>query len=277
MDWKSYEELVKDIYQELGKKTGVEIKGFGKDCKVTGKSGVTHQIDVLTSFSNGLQEYLTAIECKYWKEKVNKDIVAKLQYIVSDCNFAMGIIVSKMGFTPDAIATAKSLGIGLVLLRNMEEKDWERRIKNIEITIVPVVPKLLDCALNLQAISPNDGPDGKHMQINAQRVLILYPDGDHELLSTLIENFFKEHVNEIKGKVFENLHSFPSGSRIKYLDSGRTLGLVSINLKGTYEEVQPQTSIIRGEEEILYYMKEIFQDKEFTISKDGKIFPRELQ
>ena len=38
----SYEELVKDIYEQLGKASGVKILGYGKDCKYKGKSEVEH-------------------------------------------------------------------------------------------------------------------------------------------------------------------------------------------------------------------------------------------
>jgi len=71
MDWKTYEKLTKDIYERLGQKAGVKIVGWGNDLKVKGHSGVEHQIDVLTSHSDGIHSYLTDIECKYWKEKIN--------------------------------------------------------------------------------------------------------------------------------------------------------------------------------------------------------------
>ena len=35
------------IYETLGKESGVKIEGYGNNCKVKGKSGVNHQIDVL--------------------------------------------------------------------------------------------------------------------------------------------------------------------------------------------------------------------------------------
>ena len=47
LDWKTYESITKYIYETLGEKSGVKIKGYGNRCKVPGKSGVIHQIDVL--------------------------------------------------------------------------------------------------------------------------------------------------------------------------------------------------------------------------------------
>ena len=84
MDWKHYEEVTKKIYETLGRESGVKIIGYGNQCIVRGKSGVVHQIDVLTAHSDGIHEYKTAIECKYWKDKVNKDIVMKVSEIIQD-------------------------------------------------------------------------------------------------------------------------------------------------------------------------------------------------
>jgi hypothetical protein len=61
MDWETYEQVTRAIYQALGEENGVQILGYGKDCKILGKSRVQHQIDVLTSHSDGLHTYKTAI------------------------------------------------------------------------------------------------------------------------------------------------------------------------------------------------------------------------
>ncbi|MDN5479456.1 MAG: restriction endonuclease, partial [Chryseobacterium sp.] len=99
------------------------IEGHGNECKVKGDSGVSHQIDVLTSESDGINTYRTAIECKYWNKKINKDIVMKLWAIVYDAKLSQGIIISKSGFTPDAQKFADFYNIKLVELREIEEQD----------------------------------------------------------------------------------------------------------------------------------------------------------
>lgn len=114
MKWETYEETVKNIYEVLGARNGVKIECYGNSCKCTGKSGLKHQIDVLTVHTDGIHNYKTSIECKYWEEKINKDIVMKVLEICGDCNLHKGVIVSKMGFTPDAIKFAEYNGIGLV-------------------------------------------------------------------------------------------------------------------------------------------------------------------
>ena len=123
LGWKAYEAITKYIYETLGNEYGVKVEGFGNNCKVLGKSGVKHQIDILTSHSDGIHSYRTAIECKYWKEKINKETVMKVSEIIKDANINKGIIVSKNGFTQDGIDFAKYKNIGLVELKEVEEKD----------------------------------------------------------------------------------------------------------------------------------------------------------
>src|SRR5690606_38536269 len=106
MEWKEYEEITKHIYETLGKERGVIIECFGNNCRVDGKSHVTHQLDVLTSHSDGIHTYKTAIECKYWNSTSNKDIVMKVARIIEDAGMNKGVIVTKNGFTPDAISFA---------------------------------------------------------------------------------------------------------------------------------------------------------------------------
>lgn len=53
LDWKIYESITKYIYETLGRQSGVTIKGYGSTCKVKGKSGSSHQIDVITLHTEG--------------------------------------------------------------------------------------------------------------------------------------------------------------------------------------------------------------------------------
>jgi len=123
LDWKIYESLTKYIYETLRKEYNINIEGYGQNCKVTGSSGVSHQIDVLTSESDGNHTYKTAIECKYWKKKVTKDTVMKLLSILNDTDIERGIIVSKNGFTRDAQKFADHHNIKIVQLRESAKQD----------------------------------------------------------------------------------------------------------------------------------------------------------
>lgn len=138
LDWKKYEAITKYIYETLGKASGVKIDGFGPSCKLVGKSGVTHQIDVLTSHSDGIHPYRTAIECKYWKDKIDKDIVMKVSEIIEDTGIDKGIIVSKSGFTQDGFDYAKHKNIRLVELKETDEKDQHGKREQIDIATLEI-------------------------------------------------------------------------------------------------------------------------------------------
>jgi len=64
LDWKSYEAVQIIIYKTLGNKSGVKIESHGNSCKISGKSGVDHQIDILASLSYGIHSYRTVSERK---------------------------------------------------------------------------------------------------------------------------------------------------------------------------------------------------------------------
>ena len=142
MNWQSYEELVKDIYQQLGKLAGVKVEGWGSSCKVQGKSGGCYQIDVLTSHSDGIHTYRTAIECKHWKTKISKDSVTKLSVLLDDANIEKGVLVSKSGFTADAEKLAKSKNISLVQLREPKDSDWDGFVKQVSIELNLIVDEV---------------------------------------------------------------------------------------------------------------------------------------
>ena len=149
MNWENYEEITSYIYEKLGEDQKVNIDCYGRNCRIKGKSGVFHQFDVVASHSIGLHNYKTAIECKYWKTKVPKDTIMKLNETISDCSVDKGVIVSKSGFTPDAINFARFCGISLVELRQPTNEDWEGRIKDINITMHAIVPEIYDYHIHI--------------------------------------------------------------------------------------------------------------------------------
>ncbi|WP_316635981.1 restriction endonuclease [uncultured Flavobacterium sp.] len=123
LDWEKYELITKYIYETLGQDYNINIEGYGRNCIIIGNSTVKHQIDVLTSETDDTGTYRTAIECKYWNKKINKDIVMKLLAVINDSDIKRGIIVSKSGYTPDAQQFAKHNNILIVQLREAGKED----------------------------------------------------------------------------------------------------------------------------------------------------------
>lgn len=267
MDWKSYEEVTKYIYETIGKSSGVTIECFGSNCKVLGKSNVSHQIDVLTNFSDGLHNYKTAIECKYWNKNINKDIVMKVAEIVEDAKLNKGIIVSKLGFTPDAINVAKYKNIGLVELREPTDKDWEGKIRNIHLTISALMPEIANFEF---IVSPETKLSLKAGKTLIEDLNIEYSNGKSENLKIWIDNFNSELAKQPENEFFEKIYKLEENTKVRYnLDNSLTE--VKGFKFGGYLRIGKSEFEIDGEEHIYMIMKLIFEEKSFTLYKNGEL------
>lgn len=271
MEWKEYEEITKYIYETLGETSGVKIECFGNDCKITGKSNVIHQIDVLTSHSDGLHTYKTIVECKYWDKNINKDIVMKVAEIVEDAGISKGVIVSKNGFTPDAITYAKYRNIGLIELREPTEEDWKGRIKNIEIQMNMLLPQISGFEILL------DKETKSNLQPGSTRVEFLdlkMPSGEIENIEKYILDFNSEVCKKEEKELFEKIYKFDKGTFIVYNPTNEETEITGIKLTG-FLNIAKNTININGEDHIFMIMKSIFEDKSYTITKDRQIKERE--
>ena len=122
----------------------LQILCWGPSCKVQGKSWCIPPNRCTNVHSDGVHQYRTAIECKNWKKKVDKDPITKLSAIIVDAQIEKGVIVSQSGFTPDAKGFARSTNIGLVELRDPLDADWEGLIKDIHIDLHIEMPEYYD-------------------------------------------------------------------------------------------------------------------------------------
>ncbi len=268
--WKEYEEITKYIYEKLGEDFGVKIECYGNNCKVTGNSGVDHQIDVLTSHSDGIHTYKTAIECKYWDKNVNKDIVMKMEAILKDASINKGIIVSKKGFTPDGIAYAKFNNIGLVELREVTEEDWKGRIKDIKIELKILDPTITRFEILINSDSQSNIQEGQNL---VDALDVISPDGTRKNIRKWIDEFHQELTKQEKDKPFEKIYEFEKGTKIHdslrdTVSDANGLKIAGKLLIGT------ETFYIRGEEHVYMVMKVIFEEKSFTLLKDGRLVNR---
>lgn len=273
LDWKTYESITKYIYETLGKQSGVKISGYGNSCNVTGKSGVSHQIDVLTTHSDGIHTYETAIECKYWKDKVNKDIVMKLSETIADTGINKGIIVSKNGFTQDGVEYAKYRNIGLVELREIEEKDFDKNPKEIEIA-----------DLEIQILAFTKRPEILHIDIGDDRnieikdefhfynFLVIREDGSHLPLISYINDFRKE-VN-LQDKMSEKItkHYKISNGALLNKQTKESLKIDGITFTGQLSEIDASRNVkFTLVDQVWLIMKSIFDERTFSFSENGAI------
>lgn len=123
---KKLEDLVRYIYQEMSNISNntIEVKN---NVKITGKSGVKHQIDVYYEFEQNDIVHKVIIECKDWNKKVGKDRISVINDIKNDIPNSIGVIVSKCGFQSGAKELADYYGI--ILMEGTEVKLLSRTIK----------------------------------------------------------------------------------------------------------------------------------------------------
>jgi len=267
MDWKNFEEITKYIYETLGEKFGVKIECFGNNCKVVGKSNVNHQIDVLASHSDGLHTYKTAVECKYWDKNINKDIIMKVAEIVEDAGINKGIIVSKNGFTPDAIAFAKYKNVGLVELRKPTEEDWKGKVKDIQIDIHMLMPQITRFEL---LINPKTKSNFKPGITRVEFLDIKQANGEIDNVEKYIEDFNSEICKKEENETLEKIFKFEKGAIAIYSPINQETEIEGIKINGILK-IAKSTIEINGEDHVFMIMKSIFEEKSYTLMNNGQI------
>lgn len=263
LDWKEYESITKYIYETLGKKSGVKIECYGNNCKVTGKSEVKHQVDVLTVHSDGMHEYKTAIECKYWKEKINKDIVMKVSEIIEDAGINKGVIVSKNGFTPDGISYAKYKNIGLVELREVTDSDWKQKGEIFDFKSQVRSPKIMNIRID------NNLGINQTGEVKIKNFRVQYKTGEVRPFSDLIQVFNNQLHKEEPFNVISKYYSLP-GAFIINDDNGSKTSINGVEFKGQLT-VRDIDLGFKQVDQVWLIMKLHFEDKSFTISEKGVI------
>jgi len=270
LNWKTYESLTKYIFESLRNEFSVNIEGYGNDCKIKGKSNVLHQIDVLTSESDGVRSYRTAIECKYWNKKINKDTVMKLWAIISDSDIEEGIIVSKKGYTKDAQQFANHYNIKLVQLRETGDEDHNIQ-KELEIGILDLqIKSTLRRPQILKIVAKTVNGKSIILSENEQyRILIENQKGDNNRLFNAIMTFKNDLHNEKPHFVISKAYDF-TNSTLYYNHSKEEIK--SINFTGILtvqnEKHNRKYTIV---DQVWLIMKSIFEKETFTISEFGYI------
>ena len=104
-----------------GRRLEVAIAGFFRasgyvveqNVFMEGRSGGQHEIDVLARRADGITDIAVAVECKAWNQPIEKAVVSKLSYVLTDCGLQKGVVVSLSGWRSGAAQAARELGIDL--------------------------------------------------------------------------------------------------------------------------------------------------------------------
>lgn len=272
LDWKEYEAITKYIYGAMGAQYGIKVKDYGPTCKIKGKSGVSHQIDVLTEQTNGEQQLLTAIECKYWSKKVNKDVVMKLSQIMDDSDIASGIIVSKAGFTRDTLTFAEHKGIKLVELWGAGENEVNFN-KTFEIGTLNINTSVIVSRTNLTNIDFGSTTVSGEKQIMAMYYARLHASSGREIPFINYLNAFFDELKS-RGELLKTTTiDFPISNDLFWKQENQNMPVKKTSITGffTKTDTDYKRSFLLTDQ-VWMIMKELFDKRKLTLSKSGLIW-----
>jgi hypothetical protein len=273
LDWKEYEAITQYIYGALGQQQGIKVIGYGHTCKVEGKSGVSYQIDVLTEQSVGEKKHRTAIECKYITEKVTNDTVMKLYCIMEDAGIESGIIVCRSGFTKDTLIYAEHKGIKLVELREAQEDDKDYN-KTLEIGTLDLRMNIIRSRGEVTKIDL-----GKKVITDEREIMGMWyarlhdAKGDHISFGKFMGAFSAEA--QIRGELMKTITiEYPLNFKLYWND----ITIEKVAISGFYSKTDlSQTKSFRMTDQVWLIMKDLFENKNFTMSKSGGIWDLDKQ
>lgn len=130
-----YELFVETVYQALlaAEKESGQIGGVNIERKkiITSKSGTPAEIDLYWEYEIAGIKNSVAIECKNYNKNVGLPQIRDFARKISDISGLKGLVVTKKGFSKNAIKEAKADSIDLLIIREQQDVDWEDRISRI--------------------------------------------------------------------------------------------------------------------------------------------------
>jgi len=272
LDWKEYEAITQYIYGALGAQDGIKVMGYGHNCRIIGKSTVEHQIDVLTEQFEGDRQLLTAIECKYWNKKVDKEVVMKLAEIMVDADIASGIIVCKSGFTKDTLTYAQHKGIKLVELSEAGESDAdfqqvvELGIIDFNLNVIRSRGKVTGIDLGSRTIT------GEDELLSMWYVKLQDVDGNTISFGEFLKAFSQEVQR--RGELLKiTTITYPLTRTLFWKQPIGEIAVAKITITGFFEKTDLSSKrSFRLTDQVWMIMNELFDKRKLTLSKSGLIW-----
>jgi len=139
-----YEFLTQAIYQAILVEEGQRNIKVQRDINQVGRSGVSHQIDVLWQFKQAGVLHTVLVECKNFSSSITLEKVRNLFAVAHDIGNCHAIMVTKTGYQEGAFKFANHYGIHLKLFRKPTQADWKGRVKDIILRIKAKMPVSTD-------------------------------------------------------------------------------------------------------------------------------------
>jgi len=118
LDWREFEAFVQQLYSE---DPNLVVE---HDVTEEGKSGARRQIDVKVTQKTKLHTFVTLVECKRWKERVDRQRVDVLASSIEDLGASKGVIFTTSGYEAGAEKYANAKNIDLFVVRDLTDSEW---------------------------------------------------------------------------------------------------------------------------------------------------------
>jgi hypothetical protein len=141
---KLYERLVAAVTQKMNPTSSVEW-----DVKIRANSLVTRQFDAEMRGPENSDDALVLIEARDRICNVTINMVGDFNTALKSVGATKGIMVSRRGFTEDALRQAKECGIETWVLRLADDAAWEGYVRGMDMQIQPMVLRYDDAEMTL--------------------------------------------------------------------------------------------------------------------------------
>lgn len=144
----NYEIFVRNIVQAILCAQGLETIQVQHDAHIQGISR-SHQVDVYWEYRLGGILHRVILNCKRYSSTVEVTDVLTLSGVLADLPGVRGAIITTIGFQRGAVEYARSHQIGLKIVREPLDVDWEGRLRQINMQTFIYEPELLECYVQL--------------------------------------------------------------------------------------------------------------------------------
>lgn len=200
-DWNGFEKFVAHLHQ--GSEVTVE-----HNKTLRGNSGATRQIDVVITHKQGPYEYLTLVECKYWKKSVKREQVDVLWASIQDLNAAKGVLFTTKGFQTGAETYAESKGIKIFVIRELSDEEWGRPGRLIDFTFQIFQKTVLNISPLVIGVSGAQSTEPVPIRIAlgsskpSECIVVSKHSKDHPSMESIIDHYSTEAMMSLKSKSF---------------------------------------------------------------------------
>ena len=252
-----YEKLIQEIYTQILKQEDARNVDVKQNIIIKGKTA-EHQIDVYWEFEIAGVTYKTIVQAKDWNTTVKQSDIFSFATVLQDIpGQPRGIYITRTGYQKGAKEFAEAHGIILYELREPTERDWDGKLRNIDLNIVAKIPVIGKVAILVDkewiyenGISPNLSllPSGL-----TSGDVALYDEKQAEV--TTIGDIIKHYLKDTNDTEEHHInHIFDIPMFIKENNGNQFLKLKALDFEFHYQQSKYKHQII-GDDIIKYILK----------------------